>query len=95
MFSLGKKSQNNTPEPAQTLTCCSVTLPKKKNENGKYAMRLYPLGVPMTLQIDDYMPFNITTDDLAFAQVASDNALWGPLLEKGIAKLMGNYWHTD
>ena len=41
------------------------------------------------------MPFNTTTDDLAFAQVASDNALWGPLLEKGIAKLMGNYWHTD
>ena len=41
------------------------------------------------------LPFNTTTDDLAFAQVASDNALWGPLLEKGIAKLMGNYWHTD
>ena len=63
------------------------------SDNGMYAMRLYPLGVPMTLQIDDYMPFNTTTNDLAFAQVASDNALWGPLLEKTIAKYVGNYWH--
>ena len=49
----------------------------------------------MTLTIDDYMPFNTTTNDLAFAEVAADNALWGPLLEKGVAKLVGNYWHMD
>ena len=66
----------------------------EKNEQGVYAVNLYALGVPFTTYIDDYLPFR-WDDTLLYAMVGADNALWGPLLEKAIAKYVGNYWHMD
>ena len=36
------------------------------------------------------MPLDVN-GNLIFGQVSKDGALWGPLLEKGFAKLQGNY----
>ena len=66
----------------------------RRSEAGVYAVNIYVLGVPYTTYIDDYLPFT-NLDELLFAQVGSDRALWGPLLEKAIAKYVGNYWHMD
>ena len=57
-------------------------------------MNIYALGVPYTIYVDDYLPFRSNGDSL-FAQIGSDNALWGAILEKAIAKYVGNYWHFN
>ena len=66
----------------------------EKNDYGIYAMNLYALGVPYTTYIDDYLPLR-SDGRLHYAQVGSDQALWGPLIEKAIAKYVGNYFHTE
>lgn len=66
----------------------------EKNEQGAYSINLYALGVPYTIYIDDYLPFKLD-GSLLFSQVGSTLSLWGPLLEKAIAKYVGNYWHMD
>ena len=57
------------------------------------------LGVPTTVWIDDYIAFkeNEWTGEsgLFYAQVGADNALWGALIEKALAKSVGNFWHLD
>ena len=59
-------------------------------------MNFYTLGVPHTVIVDDWLPLeedwngNIRT---LFAHVGYDQALWGPILEKGFAKYHGNYQH--
>ena len=65
-----------------------------KSEKGIYAVNIYALGVPYTIFVDDYLPLR-ESGELLFAQIGSDQALWGPLLEKAIAKYVGNYWHMD
>ena len=57
-------------------------------------MNIYALGVPYTIIVDDYLPFKQDGSHL-FANIGYDQALWGPLAEKAIAKYVGNYWHTD
>ena len=64
----------------------------EKSENGVYAINIYALGIPHTTYIDDYLPYNFD-GSYVFASVGSDDALWGPLLEKAVAKYVGNYWH--
>ena len=70
------------------------------NEAGVYAVTLYMMGIPVTVTVDDYLPFEedfwtnypeITDDDLKYAQPSADGALWMPILEKAAAKLYGNY----
>lgn len=69
------------------------------NQSGLYGVNLYVLGTPITVWIDDYLPFvlNYWTKEerLYYSQVGSDNSLWGPLVEKAIAKSVGNFWHLD
>ena len=69
------------------------------NALGKYCVNIFSLGVPHTVCVDDYLPLkrNEWTDyeNLFYAQVGSDEALWGPLIEKVLAKNVGNYWHLD
>ena len=71
------------------------------SSNGVYALNIYSLGIPHTVIIDDYLPFSdaydkrYRGDKLAYAFTGSENALWGPLLEKALAKATGNYWHLD
>ena len=51
---------------------------------------MYALGIPITVTIDDFLPLMSTTATI-YASVSRDGALWGPILEKAYAKLIGNY----
>jgi hypothetical protein len=71
---------------------------KALNTQGIYALTLYPLGVPHTVIVDDflandeepgYMP------QLGLSHQGADNSLWGPILEKAFAKYAGNYQHLE
>ena len=69
------------------------------NPAGLYGLNIYVLGVPTTVWVDDYIGFktNQWTGEIGlfYGQVGSDNALWGPLIEKALAKSVGNFWHLD
>ena len=71
----------------------------EKSPSGLYGINMYSLGVPTTVWIDDYIAFksNEWTGEtgLFYAQVGADNALWGALIEKALAKSVGNLWHLD
>lgn len=67
-----------------------------KNSASIYAMKLWLLGMPISVVIDDYLPVQEwDTRYTRYAQVASDGALWGALLEKSLAKYLGNYEAID
>ena len=59
------------------------------SNNGIYALRLYVLGIPTTVTIDDQFP--LVDGDSIFAAASPDGALWGLLIEKAIAKVYGDY----
>lgn len=77
----------------------NVFLNDKENDFGKYCLNIYALGVPNTVCIDDYLPFMTNEwtgyENLFYGQVGANDALWGPLIEKALAKYVGNYWHLD
>ena len=69
------------------------------NAAGIYAVDFYTLGVPHTVVVDDFMPRTTGDDGVkkinAYADVSkSDQSMWGAILEKAFAKLVGNYLHT-
>ena len=66
----------------------------KKNSANVYALKMYALGVPVTVTIDDYLPIENDKETL-FARVSKDGALWGPILEKAFAKFLGNYENLE
>lgn len=68
----------------------NVFLNDELSSNGIYGLQFYALGVPTTVTIDDVMPLD-KQGHFIFARVSDDGALWGPLLEKGFAKLQGTY----
>ncbi len=69
------------------------------NTAGAFATQIYVKGIPQVVVIDDYLPFNTKYYTasygyyiyLNFATQAGDGSLWGPLMEKTFAKVMGNY----
>ena len=65
----------------------------KVNEHGIYGVNFYTLGIKHTVIVDDYLPLDSDWGTTLFAHVGSDNALWGPILEKAFAKYHGNYEH--
>ena len=67
-----------------------IFLNDELSNNGIYGLQFYILGVPATVYIDDTMPLD-EDGYFIFAKESRDGALWGPLLEKGFAKLIGNY----
>ena len=68
----------------------SVFLNDELSNNGIYGLNFYVLGVPTTVLIDDTMPLD-ESGNMIFARESKDGALWGPILEKGFAKLSGTY----
>ena len=76
-------------------------LTQTKNSAGISGVRLFMRGKPYVISIDDNMAFfNETyfgTDPyggggLVFAFLSKDKkTIWGPVLEKAFAKLIGNY----
>ena len=63
---------------------------EEKNTASVYALRMYALGAPITITIDDHLPL-ISDQETVYAAVSDDGALWGPVLEKAYAKYIGNY----
>lgn len=61
------------------------------NSAGVYAVKMYMMGIPVTVTIDDYLPFYSGSYGLYYAKRSGDGALWMPILEKAAAKLFGNY----
>ena len=55
-----------------------------------YAVRLFALGAPVSVHVDDYVPLTKRNKTL-FAHINDDNALWSVILEKAFAKLHGTY----
>jgi hypothetical protein len=47
--------------------------------------------VPVRVIIDDKFPFKISDNSPAFAKYSADNEIWPMLLEKAVAKLIGNF----
>ena len=55
-------------------------------------MNMYIMGIPVSVTIDDYLPFwTNTPTGLYYARASPDRSIWMPLLEKAAAKLYGNY----
>ena len=59
------------------------------SKNGIYAVKLYMLGVPTTVTVDDSIPTH--NGNSIFGNASKDGALWGIIIEKAFAKLHGNY----
>jgi len=76
---------------------------KTLNKAGIYTIRMYAMGVPVSVLVDDYIPETLSddSDENNFVKVTPDKELWPVLLEKAFAKLYGNYlsinkgWPTD
>ena len=52
---------------------------------------MYLLGMPITITIDDYLPYQENNDFPIYSEYSEDSAVWTPLLEKAAAKYLGNY----
>jgi len=62
------------------------------NTAGVYALQMYIMGIPVTVTVDEYLPFLYKSEDgLIYGRRAVDYGLWNPILEKAAAKLFGNY----
>lgn len=63
---------------------------KAVDDEGIYAFNVFALGIPQQVSIDGRIPFN-SIGSTIFASIGSDGSLWGPLVEKAWAKMIGNY----
>lgn len=61
------------------------------SETGIYAVKLYPLGVPVHIVVDDEIPHQARPKAPLFAKYGEDNAIWPMIMEKAMAKLHGTY----
>ena len=60
--------------------------------NGIYAFNFWALMFPITITIDDRVPNKKDKKgSVMFAKIGRDGAVWGPLLEKALAKYHGTY----
>ena len=57
---------------------------------GIYALNFYALGLPVTITIDDYIPY-LERYGPPFVGSGPDESLWGALVEKALAKMHGSY----
>ena len=63
---------------------------KTYNAKGIYSIRLYELGVPISVVIDDYLPIS----DLIATVDVNSKETWPLLIQKAFSKLNGNYKST-
>jgi hypothetical protein len=63
---------------------------KSYNPAGVYSIRLYELGVPLSVVIDDYLPIS-GTQNLFVKANTPQKETWPLLIEKAFSKLHGNY----
>ena len=68
------------------------------NEAGCYAVNIYVNGEPRTVVVDDYFPYDATTDQWAFSRPSKEegmNEIWVLILEKVWAKVFGSYQRIE
>ena len=53
---------------------------------GIYALNVYALGLPVTITIDDFIPY-LEYYGPPFVTAGPDKSIWGSIVEKGIAKM--------
>ena len=79
-------------------------LEQEKNKAGIYTVKLYIRGRPTLISIDDKILFDYTTPSLErwsgqikslhYSRISQRNpSMWGPLLEKAMAKVGANTVH--
>lgn len=62
------------------------------SHNGIYALNFYALMMPVTITIDDRLPFKKDkVGKTLYAKIGRDNSVWMPLFEKAFAKYHGTY----
>ena len=47
--------------------------------------------MPVTVTIDDKLPFRTGRDQTLYARIGLDHSVWGPLIEKAFSKYLGSY----
>lgn len=57
---------------------------------GIYALNFYALGLPVTITVDDYIPY-LSFYGPPFVGAGPDKSYWGALVEKALAKMQGTY----
>ena len=70
------------------------------NNEGIYFLDLFIRGKPWTVVVDDIFLFKSASSGfdkyiLKAARLGDDRSLWGPLVEKAWAKIVGNYEVAD
>ena len=69
-----------------------IFLTQHLNSAGVYALQMYMMGIPVTVTVDEFLPFYYrSVNGLIYGKAGVDGALWMPILEKAAAKLFGNY----
>ena len=67
------------------------------NQAGIYTLRFFVRGIPSYITVDDSVYYINSGDDTGptYAKTSEDfPSYWGPILEKGWAKLLGNFQNT-
>ena len=70
---------------------------KEKNQAGIYTLRFFVRGIPSYITVDDSIYYINSGEDAGptYGRMSDDfPSFWGPLLEKGWAKLLGNFQNT-
>ena len=73
---------------------------KTLNAAGIYSVKLYDMGVPISVTVDDYIPYDASYDDTAYWWINfQTKSLWPHVLQKAASKLFTNYhaleWNDD
>jgi len=58
-------------------------------------MKLFIRGKPYVITVDDILLFDLSTTEPVFAGLSDDGkSIWGAMIEKAYAKILGNYLKT-
>lgn len=74
--------------------CINIIHNFKYNEVGYYEIQLFINGEYQIVIVDDYIPYDLIFDDIAFVKT-SKNFFWVLLVEKAIAKVFGGYSNIE
>lgn len=62
---------------------------KQYNDAGIYSFKMYDMGLPISIVVDDFLPIN--ENQYTLAKDGSHKVAWPMLIEKAFAKLYGGY----
>lgn len=68
----------------------NIFIDQVRNSAGIYRIKLWSLGVPVEVVIDDFVAMKYDSTP-AFAKLGPNNEIWPLLIEKAIAKVVANY----